>query len=874
MSIAFILISLLPLSAGAQTQPAQPGTQTDVRSATRKLVRSGQVVSQSSAVVQDPNPVRTAPLVRIIPFPRKSGSTIKNTAPAGAHLTYWGGPVISNIHIIAVFWGPSVAAAITTNGAIDQFYTDISSSRYFDLLTEYTTAGITGADGVSTSNQTIGHGSFDGKFTITPSLCPGTAACTITDAQIQTELTSQINSHALPAPQSDASGNVNTYYAIYFPPNVTISLDPTTNSCVQGGFCAYHSNTANSIPYGVFPDFSTGGCSVQRACGSGTTLQIATGVSSHEMGEAITDAQVGSATTFAPPLGWFDSVNNMEIADVCDPFTDTVTAGTSTYTVELLFSNLQNFCVKAPPVFNMPSPVGGAGPSVPFTMLLTVQSSIPNFVGGLDYRGTVHFTSSDQGAVLPSDYTFTATDAGSHKFPFTLAGLGDQTITVTDIRSSGFTGTTTVNVNTVPDMTLTLSHAGNFGLGQVGATYTIVASNLGGGPSAGTVTIADTLPGGMTATAMTGAGWICTVASVTCTRTDSLAAGSSYPPITLTVNVSTLISSSVINTATISGGGETLTSDNVANDPTTIVTAGIDLITSLSSPQLTTTQGSTGVTFSARVLNFGSVASSGAVTLSASLSTGMTATAMSGTGWSCTVASLTCTRSDVLASAASYPDVTITFDVALNAVSGSVSATVSGGGDANTSDNTSTAIANIAPALSIFSGAPSVTVLAGTPASYRLGVFGNAAAGTVTFSCSGLPAASSCSFNPPSLTNNSLFVTLTLNTTARAIVVPEPGPGKSNPWLFPELLLLAVTVTGTRLLVSCGTRRKLVPILGVCVLLFVAVLTGCGGGGSSTTTIVKNIQGTPAGRYTITFTATSSNTNIEPVSRTVTIVVQ
>ena len=43
--------------------------------------------------------------------------------------------------------------------------------------------------------------------------------------------------------------------------------------------------------------------------------------------------------------------------------------------------------------------------------------------------------------------------------------------------------------------------------------------------------------GRLTASSMNGSGWSCTVSTVTCTRGDALAAGSSYPAITLTVNV-------------------------------------------------------------------------------------------------------------------------------------------------------------------------------------------------------------------------------------------------------------------------------------------------------------------------------------------------
>jgi uncharacterized repeat protein (TIGR01451 family) len=869
--LAFFLLAC-GLSAFSQNElKAQPG-QTEIGASIKELTRT----AESQSVVDAPAPSQQP--VRIIPFGRGIGmrkqSSITSQAPAGAHLTYFGGTVISNIQVVAVFWGPNVATAITANGAIDQFYTDITASRYFDLLTEYTTVGVTGTGGAST-NQTIGHGTFGGKFTITPSICPGPAACNVTDAQIQAEITSQINAGHLPAPQTDAHGIVNTYYAVYFPPGVSIALDAATHSCVSGGFCAYHSNTGSNLPYGVLPDFSTGGCAVQGACGSGSTLQIATGVSSHEMAEAITDALVGSATVFGPPLGWYDNPPNLgEIADLCDPFTTTVSAGSSNYTVELLFSNLHGDCVSGPPVFQMPSPAGGAGPNVPFNMTLTIRNNQPAVITPLNYLGKVHFTSSDPGAVLPADYQFVAADAGVHTFPFTLTVLGDQTVTVTDTHSSGFTGTTTVTVNTVPDMTLTLHHNGNFGLGQTGV-YTITASNLGGGPSSGTVTVVDILPSGLTAAAMSGTGWSCTLNTATCTRSDALAPGSSYPSITLTVNVSTVISSSVNNTATISGGGETVTSNDLVGDVTNIVPPGIDLGSNIAPFQIFTTQGATGVTYAITVGNGGSVDSTGTVTLTATLGTGFTGTAISGAGWNCTLANLTCTRSDSLGSALSYPPVTVTFSVALNAplIVSSVGSTISGGGDANAANNTTNITASIGAVMGIFSNTPSVTVAAGVPAKYQVGVSATAAAGLVTFSCSGLPAASSCSFTPPSLSNNTTFVIMTIATTARTAAALRPGPINRNPWFLPGLLSLATMAAwGWKLRARPTRLRKLVPVLGIGMLLIAGILAGCGGGGGgSTATVINTTQGTPAGTYVITFKATSA---VASDSRTMNLVVQ
>jgi hypothetical protein len=57
------------------------------------------------------------------------------------------------------------------------------------------------------------------------------------------------------------------------------------------------------------------------------------------------------------------------------------------------------------------------------------------------YTGTVHFTSSDGQAVLPADYTFTASDAGVHTFSATLKTAGTQSITAIDTTNASLTGT-------------------------------------------------------------------------------------------------------------------------------------------------------------------------------------------------------------------------------------------------------------------------------------------------------------------------------------------------------------------------------------------------------------------------------------------------
>ncbi len=62
------------------------------------------------------------------------------------------------------------------------------------------------------------------------------------------------------------------------------------------------------------------------------------------------------------------------------------------------------------------------------------------------YTGTVHFTSSDTGALLPADYTFVAGDQGKHEFMGTFSMTGPQTVTVTDTSSKSVMGQGTVQV--------------------------------------------------------------------------------------------------------------------------------------------------------------------------------------------------------------------------------------------------------------------------------------------------------------------------------------------------------------------------------------------------------------------------------------------
>jgi uncharacterized repeat protein (TIGR01451 family) len=239
----------------------------------------------------------------------------------------------------------------------------------------------------------------------------------------------------------------------------------------------------------------------------------------------------------------------------------------------------------------------------------------------------------------------------------------------------------------VPDLTVTKTHSGVFQPGDVGDTYTITVTNSGAAPTSGAVSVVDVLPSGLTATAMSGNGWTVDLATLTATRNDALGAGASYPVLTLTVDVAPDVLGTIVNTATVSGGGETNTANNTASDPTTVLVP----------PDLTVTkthsgvfhQGDAAAVYTIVVNNSGLGPTSGAVSLVDTLPSGLTATAMSGTGWTVNLPTLTATRSDVLAPGASYPALTLTVSVAPDAPANVVNtATVSGGSQANTANDT------------------------------------------------------------------------------------------------------------------------------------------------------------------------------------------
>jgi uncharacterized repeat protein (TIGR01451 family) len=431
------------------------------------------------------------------------------------------------------------------------------------------------------------------------------------------------------------------------------------------------------------------------------------------------------------------------------------------------------------------SKVDGQAPPVPgsisFSPASGASGAAVTITGtNLDTVTNVTFNGAVASYAITSSAQITATvPAAATTGTIAVHGLGGNATS-----SSSFT----VGGATVVDLAVTSTHAGNFTQGDTGRTYTLIVTNSGTAVSSSAVTVVDTLPTGLTATAISGAGWTTNLITLTCTRSDALAAGSAYPPITVSVSVSASAPASITNTVAVSGGGDTNLSNNTASDPTTITAAaaptavtgtpsaigttiatlngtvnpngqpatvqfqyGTDLsygsvaavsgtITSSTAQAVSAsltgllsgttyhfrvtatnvlgssteldqtfntevpgiadlaitvthagnfTQGDTNDTYNIIVTNAGAAASSDAVTVVDTVPIGLAATAISGTGWSADLGTLTCTRSNALAPDAAYPAITVSVSVSASAsVSVTNIATVSGGGDLSPANNT------------------------------------------------------------------------------------------------------------------------------------------------------------------------------------------
>jgi hypothetical protein len=247
--------------------------------------------------------------IRIVPLQTAEAALTPTaeaaTAPAAPpSLTYRHGPLLGNVEVFTLFWGPAwQAAQRTLVDELNQFLDFVLKSPLIDQLAEY-----------SVPAYSIGHGQRTGTVTIVaPAL-----KHSVSDTAIQHMLQSEIaGNSAVPQPTPD------TLYFVYLPPGVRV-IQGGSASCQA--FCGYHNDISGQVFYTVMPFPGCHGCA-----GTLSTLDALTSTSSHELCEAITDP--------IPGRGWYDDVNG-EIGDICAWKTKRL----GQYTVQLEWSNKANRC--------------------------------------------------------------------------------------------------------------------------------------------------------------------------------------------------------------------------------------------------------------------------------------------------------------------------------------------------------------------------------------------------------------------------------------------------------------------------------------------------------------------------------------------------
>ncbi len=198
--------------------------------------------------------------------------------------------------------------------------------------------------------------------------------------------------------------------------------------------------------------------------------------------------------------------------------------------------------------------------------VLYVRAVVSDPFGSADIGGASIRLLDGNGVVqlAPAEMTMVAdsgANARTYEYQFTLpsnAMVGFWTATVTG--REGTEGTITHLVNRsfgvgVAQLTLAMSHAGDFVAGTNGS-YTLVVHN-NGDPVSGTTTVTDTLPAGLSFVSGTGTGWSCSAAGqvVTCTNATALPTDGDLPPLALVVAVAGSAPATVNNVASVANAG-------------------------------------------------------------------------------------------------------------------------------------------------------------------------------------------------------------------------------------------------------------------------------------------------------------------------------
>ena len=182
--------------------------------------------------------------------------------------------------------------------------------------------------------------------------------------------------------------------------------------------------------------------------------------------------------------------------------------------------------------------------------------------------------------------------------------------------------------------------------------------------------------------------------------------------------------------------------------------------------------------------------------------------------------------------------------------------------------------------VTVTGGGDTVTITAGGTANYELLLAPAGFVGTVTLTCTGVPAGTTCTVTPNMVTLDGTIgvaIMVIVTTTAPSLLMPPAGPQSGMPWL-PWLLGLAMTVA----LAEALRRRsawagrlmpqRAWPVLAA-TLLFAALWASCGSGGPTLPPAGGGIPtgGTPTGTSTLVINASSGGQVVQTINLTLTV---
>ncbi len=200
--------------------------------------------------------------------------------------------------------------------------------------------------------------------------------------------------------------------------------------------------------------------------------------------------------------------------------------------------------------------------------------------------------------------------------------------------------------------------------------------------------------------------------------------------------------------------------------------------------------------------------------------------------------------------------------ISFDAGNHSISASYSGDPSFTTSSSNSPVTFAIQPGFTAVSGLAPVSISApGGTGSTTVAIIASTGFTTaITFTCSGLPAETTCSSSPATGQGPTTVVTttITITTTAPHITMLRT---KQRTYFLATLFAGALPLGGIFLL-SFSRRRRWILMLGLMMLLAMLVtIPACGGGGSGGGggSQQKQDPGTPAGTSTVTVTATAGS---------------